>query len=128
MITVSYANKLHDILIEDFGGSKGIRDLGGLQAALARPYATFDQQDLYSTPIDKAAALFESLIINHPFVDGNKRIAFALMRLMLRKNGLDIRADEEMLYNVVIAASMGEMKFEEIRVWLQNISFPLLTP
>jgi len=107
---------------------KAFRDLGGLQAALARPYATFDQQDLYPTPIDKAAALFESLIINHPFVDGNKRIAFALMRLMLRKNGFDIRAGEDALYNMVIAASMGEMKFEEIKAWLQNISFPLLTP
>jgi death-on-curing protein len=128
MITVNFANKLHDILIEDFGGSKGIRDLGGLQAALARPYATFDQQDLYPTPIDKAAALFESLIINHPFVDGNKRIAFALMRLMLRKNGFDIGADEDALYNMVIAASMGELKFEEIRAWLQNIAFPLSKP
>jgi death-on-curing protein len=69
MISEKEAETIHNILIDTFGGSKGIRDLGALQSALARPYATFDQQDLYKTPIDKAAAIFESLIINHPFID-----------------------------------------------------------
>jgi death on curing protein len=69
-------------LIEEFGGSKGVRDWGGLEAAIARPFATFDQTELYSTPYDKAAAIFESLIINHPFVDGNKRIAYLMMQVL----------------------------------------------
>lgn len=63
MITLHTATYVHDVLIDNHGGSKGIRDLGGLEAALARPYATFDQQELYPTGIDKASAIFESLII-----------------------------------------------------------------
>lgn len=74
MIDLKTVEKIHHILIEEFGGSKGIRDLGGLQAAIARPYATFDLQDLYSTAIEKAAAIFESIIINHPFIDETKEL------------------------------------------------------
>jgi death on curing protein len=69
MIDLLTAESIHNILIDKFGGSRGIRDMGSLEAALARPSATFDQNDLYPTTIDKAASLFESLIINHPFVD-----------------------------------------------------------
>jgi death on curing protein len=74
MIDIKAAGDIHNILIDKFGGSKGIRDTAGLEAALARPYATFDQLDLYPTVLEKAAALFESIIINHPFIDGNKRM------------------------------------------------------
>ncbi len=80
MIDLETAEKFHEMLIEKFGGSKGTRDRGLLLSALARPYATFDQHDLHPTVIEKAAALFESIIINHPFFDGNKRIAFFLLR------------------------------------------------
>ncbi|MFA6086012.1 type II toxin-antitoxin system death-on-curing family toxin [Mucilaginibacter sp.] len=73
MIDAKTVERIHSILIDEFGGSKGIRDVAGLEAALARPYMTFDQIDLYPTPVDKATAIFESLIINHPFIDGNKR-------------------------------------------------------
>ena len=76
MITIEEALEYHNEVIEEFGGSKGIRDQAGLEAALARPYMTFDMLDLYPTAIDKAAAIFESLIINHPFIDGNKRTAY----------------------------------------------------
>jgi death-on-curing protein len=78
MITVPEAERIHNILIEEFGGSKGIRNKGSLESALFRPHQTFDGIDLYPDPISKAAALFESLIIDHPFVDGNKRIAMSL--------------------------------------------------
>jgi death-on-curing protein len=74
MIDLKKANHIHDKLIDEFGGSKGIRDFGGLEAALYRPYTTFNGNDLYPTAIEKAGAIFESLIINHPFIDGNKRI------------------------------------------------------
>ncbi len=70
MIDIKTVERIHDILIDRFGGVKGIRDEGTLESALARPYATFDQKELYPDVIDKAAALFESMIINHPFVDG----------------------------------------------------------
>jgi len=76
MITLQEVESIHEILIEKFGGSKGIRDRDILESAINRPYQTFDQKDLYPLPIDKAAAIFESLISNHPFVDGNKRTAY----------------------------------------------------
>jgi death-on-curing protein len=74
MISVSEAIYIHDILIERFGGSTGIRDVGLLESALARPFQTFNGVDLYPESIEKAAALIESILNNHPFVDGNKRI------------------------------------------------------
>ena len=78
MISIAEVEKIHDILIEKFGGLKGIRDHGILDSAINRPYQTFDGKDLYPDPVDKAAAIFESIISNHPFVDGNKRTAYVL--------------------------------------------------
>ena len=118
MIDLRRANHIHDKLIDEFGGSKGIRDLGGLESALCRPYATFDGNDLYPTAIEKAAAIFESIIINHPFIDGNKRIAYVLMRLTLIENNFDISAPQEEKYEMTIAASKGEIGFDEIKQWL----------
>jgi len=120
MISIEFATFIHDSLIDNFGGSKGIRDLPGLESALNRPFATFDGLDLYPTPIDKAAGLLESLIINHPFVDGNKRIAYTLMKFLLFKNGIVINADQDDKYQMVIKASMGDARFEEIKNWLQS--------
>lgn len=120
MIDLAITEKIHNILIDEFGGSKGIRDKGALLAALARPHATFDQQDLYTTPIEKAAAIFESLIINHPFMDGNKRIAYVLMRLTLLESNLDISATQNEKYNMAIAASKGDLRLEEIKLWLER--------
>jgi death-on-curing protein len=118
MIDYSTAEKVHTILIEQFGGAKGIRDPRGLEAALARPMSTFDGNDLYVSPIDKASALFESLIISHPFMDGNKRISYVLMRLFLLENGLDIIASQDEKYDLVISASTGKWRFDEINSWL----------
>lgn len=118
MISVAQAEQIHNVLIEKFGGLTGIRDLPGLEAALARPYATFDQHELYPLAVDKAAAVFESLVINHPFMDGNKRISYVLMRLILLENGFDITANQDEKYEMVIAASKGEIRFDEIRKWI----------
>jgi death-on-curing protein len=120
MIDLKTAESIHNILIDKFGGSKGIRDIGALQAVLARPYATFDQNDLYPTSIDKASALFESIIINHPFVDGNKRISYVLMRIILLHDNLDIVASQSEKYNFVISASKGESRYDEIKQWLKD--------
>jgi death-on-curing protein len=109
---------IHNILIEKFGGVKGIRDQGGLEAAIARPNATFDGQDLYPEAIDKAAAIFESIIINHPFLDGNKRTAYALLRLTLLEFEFDITATEDEKYDMTISASKGELNFDGIKLWL----------
>ena len=120
MIDRITAEEIHDILIDKFGGSKGIRDIGSLLSALARPYATFDQQELYPTIIEKAAAIFESIIINHPFIDGNKRLAYVLMRLVLLESDFDISATQNEKYEMTIAASKGELKNEEIKLWIKD--------
>ena len=73
MIELRDVLNIHNILIDKFGGSKGVRDQDSLESAIHRPFATFDNQDLYPTPADKSAAILESILINHPFVDGNKR-------------------------------------------------------
>jgi death-on-curing protein len=84
-ISVQEALELHDFSIERFGGSKGVRDESGLEGAMARPYATFGGDFLYPSPFERAAAIGESTIVNHPFVDGNKRTGLLLMDLLLYK-------------------------------------------
>lgn len=118
MIDLKTVIEAHSNLIDEFGGSKGVRSLEGLEAALARPYMTFDQQDLYPLPEDKAAAIFESLIINHPFIDGNKRTAYVLLRTFLILSGLDIQATEFEKYEMTISASKGELDIDGIKSWI----------
>lgn len=110
--------KIHKLLIDQFGGSHGLRDESSLNSAINRPFATFDQQELYPEPVDKAAAILESIVTNHPFIDGNKRTGYVLARLLLLKSGLDIKATQEEKYEMVMAVSKGEWKFEQIRGWI----------
>lgn len=120
MIGLNDVLNIHNILIDKFGGSKGVRDKGSLESAINRPYATFDNKDLYPLPVDKAAAILESILINHPFVDGNKRTAYVLMRLILLDNGLDLVAVQEDKYKMVISASTGDMRFDDIKKWIET--------
>ena len=120
MISRSEAEQVHNILIRQFGGGKGIRDLGALESALSRPFQKFDNRDLYESIIDKAAALIESIITNRPFVDGNKRTGYVLMRLFLNKNGIDINAKQEEKYNFVIKIAAGKSNFNDIVHWLKH--------
>lgn len=126
MIDLHEVEVYQNNLIDQFGGSKGIRDIAGLEAALARPYMTFDQQDLYPTAADKAAAIFESLIINHPFVDGNKRIAYLLLRLTMRIERITMTESQKEKYDMSIAASMGEIHFDQIKNWIVAHSIKIL--
>jgi len=119
MIDINEVEKIHDILIENFGGAKGIRDRGILDSAINRPYQTFDGQELYPSPIDKAAAIFESIISNHPFVDGNKRTAYVLMRLVLKESKMDIDLGQDQKFDFVIKAAKGEFTFDQIRTWIK---------
>jgi death-on-curing protein len=120
MIELKDVLNIHNILIDKFGGSKGIRDHGSLESAINRPFVTFDNQDLYPTPSAKAAAILESILINHPFVDGNKRTAYVLMKLILLDNGLDIVADQDDKYEMVISACTGDMRFDDIKNWIES--------
>nr|WP_264901225.1 type II toxin-antitoxin system death-on-curing family toxin [Sediminibacterium sp. TEGAF015] len=108
------------MLISEFGGANGIRDKDFLNSALARPFQTFDGKELCPTPLDKAASLIESILINHPFVDGNKRTGYVLMRLLLLQNKLDIVASQEEKYSFVMDIASGYSNFETIVKWLAN--------
>ena len=89
---------LHHALIERYGGARGIRDMGAVEAAVFRPQCGY-----YADIIEEAAALLESLLINHPFVDGNKRVAFAACDVFLRMNGYALTAEPDWLYQRIIA-------------------------
>jgi death-on-curing protein len=122
MISEEEVVEIHDILIDKFGGSKGIRDKELLNSALSRPYQTFDAKELYPTGIEKAAAILESIVKNHPFSDGNKRTGYVLARLLIMNDKLDIYADQDEKYNLVISVSKGEADFEQIKGWLKKHS------
>src|SRR5580765_671073 len=122
MIPIKEVEQIHNLLIDTFGGSHGIRDISALESALARPFQTFDNKELYPTPIDKAASLIESILNNHPFIDGNKRTGYVLARLFLLQNGVDIKANQQDKYEFVMDIASGKMRFEEIASWLENHS------
>ena len=120
MISVRKALLYHADVVKESGGANGLRDEGTLESALQRPFQTFGGEDLYLTIFEKVAALMESLIVNHPFVDGNKRTGYVLGRILLLENGFDITADENMRYDFVIAIASGEMHYDEILAWLKQ--------
>ena len=118
MISISDVLTIHQVLIEQFGGRPGIREMQLLESALQRPYQTFDDKALYETELHKAAALVESLLRNHPFIDGNKRVGYAVLRLFLKTKGYSIVADQESKYQFIISVASGEMVYEEIHRWI----------
>lgn len=123
MILIDDILKLHELSIKDFGGSNGIRDSGLLESAIARPFQTFGGEDLYPTVFEKAAALGESLIINHPFIDGNKRTGALAIIGFLAEHKYSCTANQDGFYDFIISISTGEIKFKDIVEWLkQNTS------
>lgn len=120
MISRAIAERLHERSIEEFGGAKGIRDEGGVEAALARPYQTFGGEDLCPTPAAKAAALMESIIIRHPWMDGNKRTGLGLALFLLRKEGFRVDATQDDLYELTIGVAEGRISAAEIQAWFET--------
>ncbi len=107
---------IHGVLIEEFGGSEGLRDLGALEAAAYRPATGY-----YEDPIAEAAALMESLAINHPFIDGNKRVAFAAADIHLRLNGCHLDVDAVAAHEFIVGLlSTGDFVFAAIEPWLRE--------
>ena len=120
MIKIEEVLIIHEILIKEFGGSHGIRDRTVLDSAINRPFQSFNQRELYPTPKEKAAAILESIVKNHPFIDGNKRTGYVLMRLILLESGMDLKATEEEKYKFVIEVANGDIDFEQIKEWIKN--------
>jgi death on curing protein len=117
--------KLHKEVIDRSGGSEGILNLGALQSAIAQPQMTFDGQDLYPELSDKAAALGFSLINNHCFVDGNKRIGKEAMEVFLVTNGFEIDAHVDEQEKIILAVASSEMKREPFTEWVRAHVVPL---
>ena len=115
---------LYQQIIAQSGGSLGLRDEGLLESAVHRPQASFGGHDLYPDLFSKTAALGHSIIHNHPFIDGNKRIGYEAMRLMLRLNGFDVRASVETAFDFVMGITAGTLTEQAIADWLKRHSRP----
>ena len=113
---------LHDRLVVATGGMHGIRDLNGLLSAFGRPQATFDEKELYPDLLFKAAALMDSLVRNHPFVDGNKRAAIAAAALFLKANGWHLRVDNAEMVRFTLACAQSQVSLAEMAAWLRKYS------
>jgi death-on-curing protein len=113
---------LHRVQIRHFGGAAGLRDRGALEAALARPQMTFGGEDLYPDIEAKAAALMHSLVMNHPFVDGNKRVGAHACVLLLLANDVEPTFSPEELADITLTLARGEVAAEALAIWLRQRS------
>ena len=110
---------LHQLMAQATGGSIGVRDDGLLESALESCFATFDGQELYPTKIEKAAKLGYSLVSNHAFIDGNKRIGIYVMLTFLEINGIKIFAENQDIVNIGLSLADGTMKYQDLVDWLK---------
>ncbi len=119
--TIEEVIEFHDALIREFGGTTGIRDVGALASAIMRP-----QMGYYDTLVEEAAALLESLTLNHPFVDGNKRVAFAATEAFLSMNGyfLDCDSDEAYAFFMQLFET-NSFRFSTLATWIEEHLRPL---
>ena len=118
-LTLAEVLDLHRRVMEQAGGSPAVRDLGGLISAVAQPRVTFEGHDLHPTAADKAAALCVSIIVNHPFVDGNKRAGHAAMETFLVMNGHEVVASVDESEQVMLDVASGRIDRERLAAWLQ---------
>ena len=119
-LTKEQVVSIHSSLIKASGGTDGVRDDGLLESALESPFQTFDGHDLYPSIIQKAARIGYSLVSNHPFIDGDKRIVIHIMLVFLAINGIDISCTQEDLIKIGLSLADDTMTFEELSVWLSS--------
>ena len=115
----------HARIIEETGGAHGLRDLGMLESALAQPRQTFGGEDLYPGLVAKAVTLGYSLIKNHPFIDGNKRIGHGAMEAMLMLNGFELSVSVDDAEAEILAVAAGNRTREEFLRWVETRIRPL---
>jgi death-on-curing protein len=123
-LTLGEVVALHRRLIATTGGTSGIRDLGGLESALAQPRASFGGDDLYPGVIEKAAALGFSLVMGHPFMDGNKRTGHAAMETFLVLNGYELNAPVDEQERVMLELAAGELSRDNFLSWVRRHAVP----
>lgn len=117
--------RLHEMQIAVFGGASGLRDSGALESAVARPQMTFEGDDLYPDLAAKAAALMHSLVMNHPFVDGNERVGAMALELFLLVNAVELLATDAELEQMIMAVARGEVAAEALAIWVRQRSHPI---
>ena len=109
---------LHQLITEETGGANEIRDIGLLESALQSIYATFDGNELYPTKEEKGARLGYTLISNHAFVDGNKRIGMYVMLTFLEVNGIQLNCTNDDVAEVGLAVASNQMNYEDLLAWV----------
>jgi len=119
-LTLTQTLSLHERIISSSGGSHGVRDLGALESCLAQPRQSFNDSELYPTLEEKAAALCFSLVSNHPFLDGNKRIGHAAMEVFLILNGAEIVAPVDEQEAIVLRLASSSLTREEFTEWVRS--------
>ena len=118
-ITPDKAQALHSLLISETGGTDGLREPGLLESALEAAFATFAGIELYPSIEEKAARLGMSLISNHAFADGNKRIGMLIMLVFLKVNGAELGLTDEDIIHAGLSAADGSMKYEGLLEWIR---------
>ena len=111
---------LHKLIAEETGGSIGVRDEGLLESALESVFSGFGGQEFYPTKEEKGARLGYTLISNHAFVDGNKRIGVYIMLTFLEVNGIRLECSDEELVYVGLSVADGSMSYEQLLTWVQE--------
>jgi len=118
-LTLDEVLELHRLVLEQAGGAAGVRDFGLLESAVAQPSMTFGGEDLYPSITEKAVALGYSLIMNHPFVDGNKRVGHAAMEVFLVLNEHEIIADTDEQEHTILGVAAGTISREVFVEWVR---------
>lgn len=118
---------LHESVIKKYGGSSGLRDKGMFESAIYRPFATFAGSDLYPDIYLKAGALIQSVVKNHPFVDGNKRTGYSSAYIFLKRNGIDLSVKKVEAIKFMIFVANENLSVDEISSWLKKHSRKLVT-
>ena len=119
-LTLAQVLDLYRTLVKETGGALGIRDLDGVKSALAQPRMTFAGDELYPSVAEKAAALGFSLVMNHPFIDGNKRLGHAAMETFLMLNGYEIDASVDDQESTLLKLAAGELERDQFVNWVRE--------
>ena len=124
LLKVAEVLEIHRAVVEQAGGTASVRDLRALESAVAQPRATFDGNDLYPTIEEKAVALAFSLIRNHPFTDGNKRVGHAALEATLMMNGLQLRSSVDDAERVILGVAAGTASRDDLVAWVRRCVVP----